>query len=103
MHPLLSTDPYPPTLRLQNGKPTGFYLPEMAHPYYALKDSFELTFVSPKGGVSPCDPASIEAFKGDHESVAFLNDKDAQKLVQTTSKLSEVNTKDFDAVFYPGG
>ena len=36
------------------GNPTGWYLPELAHPYKALKDAgFEMEAVSPKGGKAP--------------------------------------------------
>jgi putative intracellular protease/amidase len=62
-----------------------------------------LTFVSPKGGKSPCDPASIEAFKDDEGCKKFFADDEAQKLVNETGKLSDVKAADFDAVFYPGG
>ena len=36
------------------GNKTGWYLPEVAHPYKVLtKAGFEVTFVSPKGGKAP--------------------------------------------------
>ena len=36
------------------GKKTGWYLPEMAHPYHEFKKAgFEITLVSPKGGKAP--------------------------------------------------
>lgn len=35
------------------GKKTGWYLPEVAHPYYVLKDAgFEIVACSPNGGKS---------------------------------------------------
>lgn len=36
------------------GKKTGWYLPEMAHPYDVFKNAgFSMTLVSPKGGKAP--------------------------------------------------
>lgn len=36
------------------GKKTGWYLPEMAHPYHVFKKAgFSMTLVSPKGGKAP--------------------------------------------------
>lgn len=36
------------------GKNTGWYLPEVAHPYEVLtKAGLQVTFVSPKGGKAP--------------------------------------------------
>ena len=39
------------------GKKTGFWLEELAAPYYALKDAgAEIVLASPKGGQPPLDP-----------------------------------------------
>ena len=36
------------------GKKTGYFLPEVAHPWQVLKEAgFEVVYVSPKGGASP--------------------------------------------------
>ena len=88
---------------IQNGKPTGLYAPELAHPWLILKDDFDLTYVSPKGGKAPIDPASIEAFKDDEGCKKFFADAEIQKRINETGKLSDVKAADFDAVFYPGG
>lgn len=90
--------------KLLTGGGTGYYLPEAAHPYWVFKAAgFKLTSASPKGGVAPLDQGSAEAFKGDEEATKFLNDAEAKEFVANTLKLSEVNAKDYDAVFYVGG
>ncbi|KDN42508.1 class I glutamine amidotransferase-like protein [Tilletiaria anomala UBC 951] len=92
--------------QLLTGKPTGWYLPELAHPYYAFKKAgYTLTAASPKGGKAPLDQTSVEMFKEDAECKQFLNDSEAQEFVNNTKKLSEVDTKGtgYDAIFYPGG
>ncbi|SCZ99231.1 BZ3500_MvSof-1268-A1-R1_Chr7-1g09441 [Microbotryum saponariae] len=83
---------------------TGWYLPELAHPYYVFKKAgIKLTLASPKGGEAPLDPASVKAFSEDKECQEFLRDEEAQQLVKNTHKLSEFKEKDFDAIFYVGG
>ncbi|OOF96828.1 hypothetical protein ASPCADRAFT_206970 [Aspergillus carbonarius ITEM 5010] len=84
-----------------NGKPTGWYLPEFAHPWDVLQEKTELVIASPKGGKAPLDPGSIEMFKEDPVSSKFLKEQEA--LWTNTVKLSDVNVSDFDAIFYVGG
>jgi len=94
------------TKLIDNDHPTGWYLPELAHPYYELKRAgYSFTFASPKGGEAPLDQASVEAFKEDEESQKFLKDEEAQQLVKNTVKLSEIDPKGegYAAIFYPGG
>ncbi|CAI7677836.1 unnamed protein product [Penicillium pancosmium] len=83
------------------GKPTGWYLPEFAHPWYELHDKCDLTIASPKGGKAPLDPASVEMFKGDEKAVEFHKTQSA--LWEKTNVLSDMKASDFDAIFYVGG
>lgn len=86
-------------------KATGWFLPELAHPYNVLASKAELIFASPKGGVSPLDPASIEFSKSqnDDASLTFYQTKSA--VWENTVPLNQFLGKaaEFDAVFYPGG
>lgn len=85
------------------GNPTGWYLPEFAHPYYKMEGKADMTIASPKGGEAPLDPSSVEMFKEDAEAQKFLNEKES--LWKNTQKLSNFvgKAKDFDAVLYVGG
>ncbi|KAK2790548.1 hypothetical protein FQN52_005567 [Onygenales sp. PD_12] len=83
------------------GAPTGWYLPEFAHPYDVLKDKAELVIASPKGGAAPLDPGSAKLFAEDPVSSAFVKEKEA--LWTNTVKLSDVKAADFDAILYVGG
>ncbi|KAK4496745.1 hypothetical protein PRZ48_012728 [Zasmidium cellare] len=85
------------------GNPTGWYLPEFAHPYYKLEKEASITIASPKGGEAPLDPSSVEMFKEDAEAVKFLKEKES--LWKNTEKLSKFldSADEFDAVFYVGG
>ena len=86
------------------GHKTGFWIEEFTAPYYTLKDAgAEIVLASPKGGQPPIDPKSAEPANQTEATKRFDKDKDLQKLLAHTKKLSEVNADDFDGVFYPGG
>ncbi|KAL7945374.1 class I glutamine amidotransferase-like protein [Trichoderma barbatum] len=85
-------------------RPSGWYLPEFAHPYQVLSGkNVEFTVVSPKGGVSPLDPTSVELTKDDPVSVSFLENN--KSLWENTLPLKQFagRSGEFDAIFYPGG
>ncbi len=86
------------------GKKTGFWLEELAAPYYVFKDQgAEITLASPKGGQPPLDPKSdLEEFQTE-ATRRFQADPDAQAQLSQTVKLAEIEAAGFDAVFYPGG
>jgi len=84
------------------GKKTGWYLPEVAHPYHVfVKAGYTVDFISPKGGLSPVDEGSKSVAEKDEVSKDFLNNHiDA---TTNTKKPSDVSSKDYVAFFYPGG
>ncbi|MGB3725426.1 MAG: type 1 glutamine amidotransferase domain-containing protein [Glaciecola sp.] len=86
------------------GEKTGFWLEELAAPYYAFVDAgYKLTLASPKGGLPPLDPKSLlDDFKTD-DTNRFESDELAQHALANTVELATVNSSDYDAVFYPGG
>lgn len=86
------------------GKKTGFWLEELAAPYYAFLDAgAEITLASPKGGQPPLDPKSDEPDSQTDETRRFHADSAAQAVLASTVKLDTVEQEAFDAVFYPGG
>lgn len=86
------------------GLKTGFWLEELAAPYYAFKDAgAQITLASPAGGQPPLDPKSDSPDFQTDDTRRFSADVDAQKALANTLKLSDVSASDFDAVFYPGG
>lgn len=91
--------------KFPDGSPTGWYLPEAAHPYQVFKAAgLEVTWASIAGGEAPCDPGSVEASAEDAESMAFWNDKDLiAKTSGATGKLDDFKAEDFDAVLFAGG
>lgn len=86
------------------GNKTGFWIEEFAAPYYMLKDAgYEVTLSSPKGGQPPIDPSSESEDAQTESTKRFYNDKETQETLASTLQLSEVDQKDYDALFYPGG
>ena len=85
-------------------KKTGFWVEEFAAPYYAFRDAgVEVTLASPNGGQPPIDPTSTLADFQTDATKRYDADSAAQALMSNTKVLSEVNSTDFDAVFYPIG
>ena len=86
------------------GEKTGFWSEEFAAPYYELLDQgVEITIASPLGGQPPIDPKSADPASATEDTKRFDADKVLQEKLKHTLKLSTVNQKDYDAVFYPGG
>lgn len=86
------------------GRKTGFWLEELAAPYYAFKDAgAEITLASPNGGQPPLDPKSNEAASQTDMTRRFEGDAQATAQLAATVRLDSVAQADFDTVFYPGG
>lgn len=86
------------------GDKTGFWVEEFAAPFYALADNgANITLVSPAGGQPPIDPKSELADFQTEATRRFDNDAEAKAVLANTTKLADINSADFDAIFYPGG
>lgn len=86
------------------GRKTGFWLEELAAPYYAFLDAqAEIVLASPRGGQPPLDPKSNEPSFQTDLTRRFEADTVATALLASTVRLDSVSEGDFDAVFYPGG
>jgi putative intracellular protease/amidase len=93
------------TVMGDSGKPTGIWADELAVPYYQLKDAgAEVVLASPLGGPITLDPGSLKPV-GENDPLVdrFLADPVAQAAAKTTRAAADMNAKDFDAVFFPGG
>jgi len=86
------------------GRKTGFWLEELAAPYYAFKDAgAEIVLASPLGGQPPLDPKSNEPMFQTDLTRRFELDAQATAQLARTVRLDSVSQADFDTVFYPGG
>ncbi|WP_405675481.1 type 1 glutamine amidotransferase domain-containing protein [Streptomyces sp. NBC_01511] len=86
------------------GRKTGFWLEELAAPYYRFKDAgADIVLASPKGGRPPLDPKSNEPDFQTDDTRRFESDPGATAALDGTVRLDTVSADGFDAVFYPGG
>ncbi|GLB33751.1 putative DJ-1/PfpI family protein [Lyophyllum shimeji] len=94
---------YTSTNRTLSGNPTGWYLPEAAHPYWVLQPHFNIEFAAPDGPNPPVDTNSVKQFTEDVESVNFLKDGKVKEKFEKAKEIAKVNPADYDAIFYVGG
>lgn len=82
-------------------KDTGYEHTELARAYWVfVANGFEVDFASPKGGKAPVVLDGDDMGKYDF---AFLNDADIQQQLNHTLLLSDINSDDYEAVYYVGG
>lgn len=80
-----------------SSRPTGVWASEYTDPYQVFtRAGFEVQVASPKGGKAPVDPRS-----GSESQVQRL--PSAWQKMQNTLPLSQVNLKDYAAIFLAGG
>jgi putative intracellular protease/amidase len=88
---------------------TAFWLSEVTHPYWHLKErGVEVDFASPQGGRVIFDPYSDPYFEQSTEpkdlvSKGFLSDKGLKGKLDTTLKLKDVDLSQYDAIHVAGG
>jgi len=90
----------------ETGKSTGFHYEELTTPYFVFKDEgMDVTLASIKGGKPPHDPGSLKKdVDNSPESVCkFLGDEDAKKSLDSTKSINDIDAKDYDALYLPGG
>jgi putative intracellular protease/amidase len=81
---------------------TGYYLPEVAHPYLALDDAgYEVDIVSPQGGHAPMDPHSLDL--SDADIRRFWETPEMRAKVENTLRPDDVEPSDYDAIVFAGG
>lgn len=86
----------------QTGAPTGWYLPEVSHPYYALREAgIEVEFASPKGGHAPLDESSRDL--SDPDNARFLNEAGLFDSLSRTAAPEQLRAEDYSAIVYAGG
>lgn len=86
------------------GRKTGFWLEEFAAPYFTFRDAgVDLTLASPKGGQPRIDPKSDLPENQTRAMTRFKQDKEAQRQLSQTKKLSDMKSENFDSIFYVGG
>jgi putative intracellular protease/amidase len=89
----------------KTGRKTGFHYEELATPFRRFVDAgFAVQIASPKGGMPPHDPTSLELLEQLPDDAAwFRGNEAAMHLLTHTRKLADTSFEEFDAVFFPGG
>ena len=84
------------------GLKTGFWLPELTHPYYEFKKAgYLIDVASIQGGIAPIDPKSLE--EPDAANKRFLQDAELMAKVLTTLPLSKIDPAAYQAIVFAGG
>ncbi len=84
------------------GKATGYYLPEVTHPYTALAErGVHLDIASLKGGLAPLDQKSLKL--DDPVNKAFWENPARRAQLENSLKLADLNPADYDGIFFAGG
>ncbi|MGY3689697.1 type 1 glutamine amidotransferase domain-containing protein [Vibrio coralliilyticus] len=79
----------------------GTYAPELTHVLKELINAgIEYDIASIKGGKAPLYGTDIE---GDNVNAEILADDDFLNRINNTIPVSQLNSDDYDAIFYPGG
>ncbi|GAB4553977.1 MAG: type 1 glutamine amidotransferase domain-containing protein [Phycisphaerales bacterium] len=87
---------------MDDGKPTGLWLAEAAHPYAVFAEAgFAVTLASPAGGAVPIDARSLGDI--DAESRDFLNRYGMGDTITHTLSLASADASSYDVIFFAGG
>ncbi len=82
-----------------NKRATGYFYPEVAHPFEVLDAAgIAVEYASPLGGNPPFD-----GYDDSDPSQRAFRDGVAVRRMARSRKLSEVDVLDYDAIFFPGG
>lgn len=85
------------------GKKTGFWLPELTHPYYEFTEAgYTVDVASIEGGMAPLDSKIFEE-EEDEYNQKFLDDAKLMAKVMRSIPLAEINPDDYQVVLYSGG
>lgn len=86
------------------GKQTGWYLPEVAHPYEVFeKNGYHVDFLTPLGGFAPVDENSVKDWSKDEVCSRFFNDDKIKEKLKNTLRPEDVKLADYGVIFYAGG
>lgn len=81
------------------GKPTGYWLSEVTHPWSVLDGHFEIDVVSPKGGKPPVTGFDMS----DPINKKYWDSPEWQEKMNNTMTPDQVKPEDYVAIFYAGG
>lgn len=86
--------------------PTGFWAEELVTPYSIFTDAGWDVDVATPGGIAPTvDKVSLDESAGDADTLAAVKTKlkELEPVLAKPLDLADVDSADYDLVFYPGG
>ena len=98
-----------PAISKQTGWPIGFWAAELTHPLRVFQEAgFDVELVSTEGGKlvmdsysNPTDPSGYSA--NDVITLGYMQQKEFNDMLANTKKITEVDAKNYDAIFLVGG
>lgn len=98
-----------PSVSKQTGWPIGFWAAELTHPLRVFQEAgYEVELVSTEGGKlemdgysNPTDASGYSAH--DVITLGYMQQQAFKDMLTKTKKLTEVDSKDYDAIFLVGG
>ena len=98
-----------PSVSKQTGWPIGFWAAELTHPLRVFQEAgYDVELVSTNGGKlemdgysNPTDASGYSA--NDVISLGYMQQKSFNDMLTATKKLTDVNAKEYDAIFLVGG
>lgn len=85
-----------------SGHKPGWYLSEVTHIYYPLKEAgFEVEFASPQGGATAMDESSRKL--DDALNKKFVEDKKLMSELGATKALKDLKAQDYQVIHFAGG
>jgi putative intracellular protease/amidase len=82
------------------GRPTGWYVPEAAHPWTVLDTAgVDVTFASPAGGAAH----AIGIDRADPAQVASLDDPEVARRLASAPRTADIDPAGFHAILFVGG
>jgi putative intracellular protease/amidase len=85
---------------LAGRRPTGYYLPEVAHPWRVFTDAgYTVDLASTAGGEPPADGVDLT----DPVQRAFTDDPDMTAKIRSTPTFAAIDGGDYDGVLFAGG
>lgn len=98
-----------PAISKQTGWPIGFWAAELTHPLRVFQEAgYEVELVSTGGGKlvmdsysNPTDPSGYSA--NDVITLGYMQQKAFNDMLANTKKITEVDAKNYDAIFLVGG
>src|SRR6218665_1220245 len=84
----------------EGGEPTGFFLGEVTHPLAVLDAAgIPVEFASIEGGEPPVDGLDLNDATNGH----YWNSEGFRNAIRNTTRLADVDPKNYAAIFFAGG